>query len=91
MSVAKKIVESDKKRINVIGVPGSGKTQLIHDVAVLAPEKKVLYLSFGHENTKNAKRRMPKNVTCVSFHALARRHLLINSNRIISNFGAFCK
>ena len=87
MSVAKKIVESDKKRINVIGVPGSGKTQLIHDVAVLAPEKKVLYLSFGHENTKNAKRRMPKNVTCVSFHALARRHLLINSNRIISNFG----
>jgi F-box protein 18 (helicase) len=83
LSVAKNVVESNHRRINIVGVPGAGKTTLVSEIANLTPNKRYLYLSFGKQNTLNAKRRMPGNVVCLSFHALAKNHFNIHSARII--------
>jgi hypothetical protein len=83
LSLLEHIINSNKKIINIVGVPGAGKTKLIEDIARHSPRNTFLYLSFGRENTKNARRRMPKNVTCSSFHAQAKKSLSLNPSRII--------
>ncbi len=80
------IINCPSKKINIVGVPGSGKTQLVCDVAKYTPKSSFLYLSFGRENTKNARRRMPQNVFCSSFHSLSKNKLGIAGNRITSKF-----
>ena len=77
------ILKSPHKKTNIIGVPGAGKTQLVCDIATLNKNKLFMYLSFGKENTVNAIARMPQNVICSSFHALAKNKMNINSSRLI--------
>lgn len=83
VSLAKEVSTYHKKNINIVGVPGAGKTQLVSEIAELNSSVKVLYFSFGRENTKNAFRRMPRNVECYSFHAFAKNHFKIPSSRIV--------
>lgn len=71
-----------KKRINIVGVPGAGKTTFICELSGRLNDEKLLYLSFGRENTKNAMSKLPSNVTALSFHAFSKRQMRIESKRI---------
>lgn len=73
----------NKGSIVVFGVAGARKTSLGVGVAKAHPELRVLYLSFGRENTANASSRFPENAHCFNFHAYAKRCLSINPGRII--------
>lgn len=65
------------------GVAGAGKTHELVCAALKSPTSKIHYLSLGRENAKNTRKRMPKNVTCSSFHALARNKMNIADGRIV--------
>jgi energy-coupling factor transporter ATP-binding protein EcfA2 len=84
VSLPLQIINNNLKKINIIGVPGAGKTTLAKRMAALLPNEKFLYLSFGKENTINAKKMFGQNVTCLSFHALAKQSMNINTKRICS-------
>lgn len=71
----------------VFGVAGSRKTSLAVDIAHLHKDKKILYLSFGRENTKSAKERLPSNTLCINFHSFAKKQLNLNSSQIVERVG----
>lgn len=74
----------DKKDVVVFGVAGARKTSLGVKVAKEHLGARILYLSFGRENTASASKRFPsKNTDCYNFHTLAKRLLSIHSSRII--------
>lgn len=75
-----------KKRINIAGVPGAGKTTFICELSERLSNEVLLYLSFGKENTKNAMNKLPSNVTALSFHAFSKRQMKINSKRITKRY-----
>lgn len=85
MSFSLDVINHKKRMIKIFGVPGAGKTTEVINIASLLPSKKFLYLSFGRENTKSARAKMPSNVTSTSFHSLAKRALNIDSARIVSD------
>jgi hypothetical protein len=84
--LAQQILQAHKKDIFVVGSPGAGKTSMVFEMALLESSKKFLYLSFGSDNAKLAKIRMPQNVVSSSFHALAKQEMQIDSNRISGKF-----
>lgn len=75
-----------KKRINIAGVPGAGKTTFICELSGRLSNEPLLYLSFGRENTKNAMSKLPGNVTALSFHAFSKRQMKIDSKRIAKRY-----
>jgi F-box protein 18 (helicase) len=85
------LLDSGQKIINVVGVPGAGKTTFAKRISQAYSEKKILYLSFGRENSKKAKKSMPKNVYATSIHSFAKKLMGISSNRIVPkiNFKAY--
>lgn len=84
--LVQQIIHAKKKDLFVVGSPGAGKTTMVFDMATLESNKTFLYLSFGSDNAKLAKVRMPQNVVSSSFHALAKQEMDIDSNRITSRF-----
>lgn len=83
MNYANKIISSHERELNVFGVAGAGKTEFAKNIALAAENLRILYLSFGKENTLSAKKRMPHNVDCFSFHSFAFKMTGISKNRII--------
>jgi F-box protein 18 (helicase) len=75
-----------KKRINIVGVPGAGKTTFICELSARLKNESLLYLSFGRENTKNAMSKLPGNVSALSFHAFSKRQMKIESKRITPRY-----
>lgn len=69
----------------IFGCPGSGKTTYIVKRAGEHPNAKGYYLSFGRQNSQAAAKRMPAHIQCMSFHALARKILNIDSSRLVDN------
>ncbi|MFC7633227.1 3'-5' exonuclease [Paraburkholderia humisilvae] len=59
----------------VIARAGSGKTALLNMIATTKGRTPGVYLVFGRENAAEARQRLPKSVTCSTFHALAYRSL----------------
>lgn len=87
MSFSDKIINYNSDVINIAGVPGAGKTNEVVNLALKQPSRTFLYLSFGKENTVNARRRMPNNVCCMSFHSFAYKRMEISKSRILSHLG----
>tara|TARA_Y100000310_G_scaffold139517_1_gene138848 strand:- start:290 stop:1747 length:1458 start_codon:yes stop_codon:yes gene_type:complete len=82
--IMKLILDKLSSNITFIkGVAGAGKTQDLVDAAKNSPLSAIHYISLGRENAKNTRKRMPGNVTCSSFHALARKKMGIKSERIV--------
>lgn len=67
------------------GAAGVGKTQFLVELANTYRENKIHYISLGRENSKETQKRMPSNVSCSSFHSLAKKKVGIDSRRIISS------
>lgn len=80
--LASEVLGHKEKHINIAGVPGAGKTTLVGDIANQTPSSRFLYVSFGSENSKGAKARLPNNVFCSSLHAFARQALGISLSRL---------
>lgn len=76
----------NQKRLSIAGVPGAGKTTFASNLAKHLYKEKILYLSFGRENTLNAMRALPNNVDAYSFHAFAKKQLNIASERIVNHY-----
>ena len=92
MSLTDKIITHPGDVIKIAGVPGAGKTTEVVRLAERESKKSILYLSFGKQNTRNAKRKMPKNVTCASFHSFAYSNMGIDKKRVIPsiNLSQYC-
>lgn len=73
----------DSPHIVVFGVAGARKTSLGVKIAEHYVNERVLYLSFGRENTKSASDRFPENAECFNFHSFAKRQLGIAHSRIV--------
>lgn len=86
MSLINQICESNLRSINIVGVPGAGKTTLVTNISSRESARLFLYLSFGRENTKSASSRMGNNVTCSSFHSYAKRAMDIDNSRIVKSY-----
>lgn len=81
-TLATQVLNHKDRHINIVGVPGAGKTTLVGDIARQAPQLRFLYVSFGSENSKSAKTNMPDNVYCSSLHAFSRQLLNVSSSRL---------
>lgn len=64
----------DQENIVVQARAGTGKTTLLEDLAVNTNQK-ILYLVFNSANAKQARERMPANVTSTTVHSLAWRNM----------------
>tara|TARA_A200000159_G_scaffold149992_1_gene158942 strand:+ start:1613 stop:3040 length:1428 start_codon:yes stop_codon:yes gene_type:complete len=87
LSFTDAIINHDSDVINIAGVPGAGKTTEVINLAHRQSSKTFLYLSFGKENTANARRRMPNNVCCMSFHSFAYKQMGVSKARVVSHLG----
>ncbi|MEG3764866.1 3'-5' exonuclease [Alteromonas sp. 14N.309.X.WAT.G.H12] len=83
MSLTERIVNHPGGVINIAGVPGAGKTTEVINLARHESSKRILYISFGKQNTRSAKRRMPSNVICTSFHGFAYNKMNIAKSRVV--------
>lgn len=54
---------------------GTGKSASLNLIANALPKARILYVTFGKENVKEAVKKFPKNVVCATAHSLAYRHI----------------
>lgn len=69
------IVRSTARRLRVQAYAGTGKTATLVAYAQARPDQRILYLAFNKPIQREAARRFPGHVTCLTTHALAYRHI----------------
>lgn len=69
------IVRSTARRLRVQAYAGTGKTATLVAYAQARPDQRILYLAFNKPIQREAARRFPRHVTCLTTHALAYRHI----------------
>ncbi|GAA2148768.1 AAA family ATPase [Actinomadura napierensis] len=61
--------------VAVLALAGTGKTTTMRLIAEALPDKRITYLAFNRSIMEEAEAAMPRNVTAVTSHAIARRAL----------------
>lgn len=69
------IVRSTARRLRVQAYAGTGKTATLVAYAQARPDQRILYLAFNKPIQREAARRFPGHVTCLTTHALAYRRI----------------
>ncbi|MCB1875792.1 MAG: UvrD-helicase domain-containing protein [Chromatiales bacterium] len=69
------IVESPADLLKVKAFAGTGKTFTLVEYAKARPKEPMLYLAFNRSIRREAERKFPKNVTCLTSHAPAYRSI----------------
>jgi F-box protein 18 (helicase) len=69
----KKIVDSQSESLKVVAFAGAGKTSTLLAYALARPKWSFLYLAFNRSVSLEASEKFPRNVKCITTHALAYR------------------
>lgn len=70
-----RIVRSTARRLRVQAYAGTGKTATLVAYAQARPDQRILYLAFNKPIQREAARRFPSHVKCLTTHALAYRRV----------------
>lgn len=68
------LASSGRKKV-VKALAGTGKSTLLRERAIQNPGMRFLYIVFNADNAKEAKASFPRNVTALTWHGLAHRHV----------------
>jgi len=74
-------INTKTEDLKISAFAGAGKTSTLKMIANNNPKKSFLYLAYNKDIQLSAEKSFPKNVYCVTYHALARKAMQIDKSK----------
>ncbi len=83
------VLQSTAPTILVNSAPGSGKSQLLREIAIRNPTSKILLLAYNKAIVEDIRRKVPPNCDVATFHSFGLRVIRENGNNHSVNFNKY--